>query len=175
MSKLRLLMCVVFGPLFFLNAFTQIDGSLYPPVANIISIHTKMVMDLPAGTSLENASIISYEYNAGANQFWCFYKKRKGYVILTPVSKKVLTVNNRDSTLVQQDFRNDKLQYWEILEDNNTLMIYNKATRLYITCLTEKDELILRPKRDGNTQKWFIIEPWDAEIRNKVKISRRIW
>ncbi len=163
MMKFKL--SLLFSLLVILNI--RAEEKELPQTAVILAFDSKLVFDLPAGTTNNGASIGLWKYNKGENQVWRIIKHDKGYTISSTFSRQVLTASIKDSTVAQQPYTNDELQYWDIVEEEDAYKLMNKATKLYIS-LNENQSgpLSLSANHRDNNQKWYII---DSNYGNSLK------
>jgi hypothetical protein len=75
----------------------------------------------------------NFLFNGSRNQFWSIEKRKKGYIIRSYLNRKVLSINPKDSSVIQQTFNGNKNQFWIISGKKDSLIIMSKTLKKYLT------------------------------------------
>jgi hypothetical protein len=109
------------------------------------------VIDVYRGSLENNAKVGLYEFLGNENQLWSIENTEKGYLIRSYLSKKVLAINLKDSSLVQQDFKGSDNQLWIISGKMDSAQILNKALNKYLII---GNDIVLADFNSKITQSW---------------------
>ncbi len=92
-------------------------------------------------------------FNGSRNQFWRFEKRKKGYIIRSYLNRKVLSINPKDSSVIQQTFNGNKNQFWIISGKKDSLLIKSKAINKYLTIELNK-HIVLKNYSSELSPQW---------------------
>ena len=115
------------------------------------------VLNLPRYAEVNTPINLWKFINDEKTQLWTIGKESNGFVIRSCELNRVLAVNLKDSSIVQQNFEGKTSQLWTFLGENDSIRIINKATGQYIAFINHKLRIVGRSKyRD---QLWKIQTP----------------
>lgn len=142
----------VFSQAITLNTITQTT----PPL--IFWSHlNREVLNLPRYSEI-NAPINLWKYiDDDKTQLWTIEKMDKDFVIRSCEQNRVLAVNLKDSSIVQQNFEGKTNQLWTFSGDNDSIRIINKATSKYLAIINKRLRIVDRSKYKD--QLWKIKTP----------------
>ena len=132
---------------------------------NLVPINTPLIIlsygrfgvaEINPSSIEKDDSVAFNEFNGSGNQVWIIEKRKKGFIIRSYLSKKVLSINLRDSSLTQQSFNGNKNQFWTLSGREDSVRIMSKTLNKYLT-IGKNKRIILENYSPKVTQQWSFL------------------